>query len=152
MIPAKWILPAAGAALLAAAVWTYGHRQHQAGYLKAQTEYRLQEAAQTAAVLERERRTAAQLAAKQAEIEKEKIHAENIIADLRGELDRVRQRVSTRLSAAAAGTGDEAAAAGWTLFGHCAAEYAAMAEIADRQRNDLAEWQAYGQAVEGMRP
>ena len=50
-------------------------------------------------------------------------------------------------TAGTAGTVDEAAARGWQLFGNCAKEYAGLAEIADTQRNDLAEWQAYGRVV-----
>ena len=50
---------------------------------------------------------------------------------------------------AAAASDGKTADNGWVLFGKCAAEYAGMAEVADEQRNDLAEWQAYGRVVEG---
>ena len=111
---------------------------------------------QAVAVLEQERQAAAALSAEQAKIEKERQHAKTVIAGLRGELGRVQQyaenqRSRTNLPKAATTTGtlnDEALARGWALFGKCAAEYARMAEVADEQRNDLAEWQAYGRVAE----
>lgn len=112
---------------------------------------------QAVAVLEQERQAAAALSAEQAKIEKERQHAKTVIAGLRGELGRVQQYAENQRSRAnlpktAATTGtldDEAIARGWTLFGKCAAEYAGMAEVADEQRNDLAEWQAFGRVVDG---
>ena len=113
---------------------------------------------QAVAVLEQERQAAAALSAEQAKIEKERQHAKTVIAGLRGELGRLQQyaenqRGRTNLPAtaeAAAASDGKTAANGWVLFGKCAAEYAAVAEVADEQRNDLAEWQAYGRVVEGM--
>ena len=112
---------------------------------------------QAVAVLEQERQAAAALSAEQAKIEKERQHAKTVIAGLRGELGRLQQyaenqRGRTNLPAtaeAAAASDGKTAANGWALFGKCAAEYAGMAEVADEQRNDLAEWQAYGRVVEG---
>lgn len=111
---------------------------------------------QAVAVLEQERQAAAALSAEQAKIEKERQHAKTVIAGLRGELGRLQQyaenqRGRTNLPAtaeAAAASDGKTAANGWALFGKCAAEYAGMAEVADEQRNDLAEWQAYGRVVE----
>ena len=113
---------------------------------------------QAVAVLEQERQAAAALSAEQAKIEKERQHAKTVIAGLRGELGRLQQyaenqRGRTNLPAtaeAAAASDGKTAANGWALFGKCAAEYAGMAEVADEQRNDLAEWQAFGRVVEGM--
>ena len=112
---------------------------------------------QVAEVLEKERQATAALAAEQAKIEKERQHAKTTIAGMRGELGRLQQyaenqRRRTNLPKAATTTGtlnDEALARGWALFGKCAIEYAGVAEVADEQRNDLAEWQAYGRVVEG---
>ena len=62
------------------------------------------------------------------------------------------QRGRTNLPAtaeAAAASDGKTAANGWALFGKCAAEYAGMAEVADEQRNDLAEWLAFCRVVEG---
>lgn len=111
---------------------------------------------QAVAVLEQERQAAAALSAEQAKIEKERQHAKTVIAGLRGELGRVQQyaenqRGRTNLPAtaeAAAASDGKTAANGWALFAKCAAEYAGMAEVADEQRNDLAEWQAFGRVVE----
>ena len=113
---------------------------------------------QAVAVLEQERQAAAALSAEQAKIEKERQHAKTVIAGLRVELGGLQQyaenqRGRTNLPAtaeAAAASDGKTAAHGWVLFGKCAAEYAAVAEVADEQRNDLAEWQAYGRVVEGM--
>ena len=111
---------------------------------------------QVTEVLEKERQATAALAAEQAKIEKERQHAKTTIAGMRDELGRLQQyaenqRRRTNLPKATTTTGtlnDEALARGWALFGKCAIEYAGVAEVADEQRNDLAEWQAYGQVVE----
>ena len=112
---------------------------------------------QTWEVLEKERQDAALMKEEQTKIEKERQHAKTVIAGLRGELGRLQQyaenqRGRTNLPAtaeAAAASDGKTAANGWALFGKCAAEYAGVAEVADDQRNDLAEWQAYGRVVEG---
>ena len=112
---------------------------------------------QAVAVLEQERQAAAALSAEQAKIEKARQPAKTVIAGLRGELGRLQQyadnqRGRTNLPAtaeAAAASDGKTAANGWALFGKCAAEYAGMAEVADEQRNDLAEWQAYGRVIQG---
>ena len=112
---------------------------------------------QTWEVLEKERQDAALMKEEQTKIEKERQHAKTVIAGLRGELGRLQQyaenqRGRTNLPAtaeAAAASDGKTAANGWALFGKCAAEYAGMAEVADEQRNDLAEWQAFGRVVEG---
>lgn len=104
---------------------------------------------------EKEKKTAAAFVARQVELEKEKQDAEKINADMRVELNRLRdysarksgrRNMPTTTPSASASDGEEAAK-GWQLFGKCASEYAGMAEVADQQRNDLAEWQAYGQTI-----
>lgn len=109
-----------------------------------------------AETLEKERARTAEFAAMQAKIEKERIHAKTVINSLRSELDRVQQyarnqggRRNLPTTDSTAGASDESVAKGWALFGKCTAEYAGMAEVADQQRNDLAEWQAYGRIVSG---
>lgn len=106
---------------------------------------------------EKEKKTAAAFVARQVELEKEKQDAEKINAGLRVELNRLREyaarqsgrrNLPTTAPSARASDGEEVAK-GWALFGKCAAEYAGMAEVADQQRNDLAEWQAYGRIVSG---
>ena len=155
----KYWKPLTIAALLAAVVggeYWYGRQRYQAGYRAAETKLKQQQtealARQTGAVLEKERQAQAELAAAQAEVEKEREHAKIAVDNLRGELERVRAYAAARSrslpqTADTAGTADEAAARGWQLFGRCAKEYAGLAEIADTQRNDLAEWQAYGRVV-----
>ena len=160
----KYWKPIAIAALLAAVVggeYWYGEQRYSAGYRAAETKLKQQQtealAKQTGAVLEKERQAQAELAAAQAEVEKERQDAKIAVDNLRGELDRLRQHAarqsgSRNLPATApsarASDGEEVAK-GWALFGKCAAEYAGMAEVADQQRNDLAEWQAYGRIVSG---
>lgn len=99
----------------------------------------------------------ATFAREQSKIEKERQNAETTIADLRRELVRV-QRYTQNLIAESglskadspAAAPDEDAARCWQLFSESAARYAELAETADRQRNDLAEWQAYGREVAKM--
>ena len=110
---------------------------------------------QAAAVREKERRAAAELAERQTELEKERQDAEKTVSAMRLELDRLRQHVARQsgrrnlpATAATAATPDGAESAeGWELLGKCAEEYAGLAETADDQAADLREWQAYGGAV-----
>ena len=110
---------------------------------------------QAAAVREKERRAAAELAERQTELEKERQDAEKTVNAMRLELDRLRQHAARQsgrrnlpATAATAVAPDGAASAeGWELLGKCAAEYAGLAETADSQAADLREWQAYGGAV-----
>ena len=155
----KYWKPLAIAALLAAVVggeYWYGEQRYSAGHRAAETKLKQQQtealAKQTGAVLEKERQAQAALTAAQAEVEKERENAKIAVDNLRGELERVRAYAAARSrslpqAADTAGAVDEAAARGWQLFGSCAKEYAGLAEIADTQRNDLAEWQAYGRVV-----
>ena len=112
-----------------------------------------QAAAQTAAARNTERKQADALAAAQVKIEKERQDAQTVITDMRRELDRLRRHAETaarRMPAAgqtARPSDSKDAAAGWLLLGACAERYADLAETADAQRNDLAEWQAYGAVV-----
>lgn len=153
--------PLLAAIFIAAVVigWRFDRAaQYRQGHAAATEKIRLEnaqlQATQAVAVLKKERKQAADLAAAQAEIEKEKQNAQVAINSMRGELGRLQQYARNKSAAATlpktAGTAaapDEAAAKGWNLFGKCAVEYAGMAEVADRQRNDLAEWQAYGRVV-----
>ena len=110
---------------------------------------------QAAAVREKERRAAAELAERQTELEKERQDAKIAVDNLRGELDRLRQHAARQsgrrnlsaTTATAAAPDGAASSEGWELLGKCAAEYAGLAETADDQAADLREWQAYGGAV-----
>ena len=107
-------------------------------------------------VLRKERAAKERLAAEQTKIEKERQNAKTAIAGLRDELGRLQQyaenqrsRANMPKTTAATGASDgQDTANGWLLFGKCAAEYAGVAEVADEQRNDLAEWQAYGRVMQ----
>lgn len=153
----RWFAGGGIAALLIGALLGYGEYQYRAGKrageLKVQTEVAEAVKQQTQATLEKERQAQAQLAQAQAQIEQERENAKTTITALRTERDRLREYADTRRRAVsqtttAAGASDGAEAArGWQLFSHCAKEYAGLAEIADTQRNDLAEWQAYGRVV-----
>ena len=164
MTPILWRITAALALVCAliAAVLIYGQKQYRAGHVAA-TAYISAELAkaateQAATVLQKEREAAAQFAAAQAEIEKEKANAKKSIDNLRTELGRVQKYAANHggsgnlpKAAQTTGTPDNAATAkGWQLFGKCTAEYAGLAEVADGQLADLNEWRAYGRVVQGL--
>ena len=152
--------PLAAAAVLAilAGLWQ-ADRAHQyrlgAEHTAASIKAKLAETAakQAAAARNAERKQADALAAAQVKIEKERQNAQTVITDMRRELDRLRRHAETaarRMPAAgqtARPSDSKDAAAGWLLLGACAERYAELAETADAQRNDLAEWQAYGAVV-----
>ena len=159
----RWLLkywkPALAAALLLALIAAWRHDRsaqyrHGQADKAAEISLALAKAAQTQNenTLNQERQAQQKLHAAQAAIEKERNHAQTVAADMRLELDRLRQHAgihSRRLPAASspACSPDEDAARGWQLFAESAARYAELAETTDRQRNDLAEWQAYGAVV-----
>lgn len=135
----------------------FGLCAHYVGYQQghkaatAETEQRIQK--QRINALLKAHELNAQLQTKLEEIEHEK--QQTIIANqsMRTELDRLQQRISkntSSLSASAASTGESEsheAARSWLLLGNCAKEYAKMTEIADQQRDALAQWQAYGEVA-----
>ena len=135
-------------------------RWHDKGYSEAAAKYERQaleaENARIHAVRQTEQQAAQTYAAKLQTIEQEKQNAQTANANLRRELDRLQQRITQQsrqggrdkswpeTGRAAA---DANAAQGWVLLGECGKRYAAMAEIADGQRDKLAEWQAWGEVV-----
>lgn len=157
----KYWKPAAVVLLLLLSVASFRLIQHTAykqGYndatAKISADLAKAQNKQAAEVLAQERKQAAAFAEKQTEIEKEKQYAETVITDLRRELGRLQQHAvhqsrprNLPATNQAACAPDETATKGWELFGASAARYAELAEVADKQRNDLAEWQAYGKAV-----
>ena len=133
------------------------------GYNEAKSRYEQQalkaENARVNAVRQTEQQAAQAYAAKLQTIEQEKQNAQTANANLRRELDRLQQRITQQsrqgasvknLPETARPSADANAAQGWVLLGECGKRYAAMAEIADRQRDKLAEWQAWGEAVDGL--
>ncbi len=137
-------------------------RWHDKGYNEAAAKYERQaleaENARIHAVRQTEQQAAQTYAAKLQTIEQEKQNAQTANANLRRELDRLQQRVAKanqgasvkNLPETARPSADANAAQGWVLLGECGKHYAAMAEIADGQRDDLARWQAWGEAVDGL--
>ncbi len=141
----------------------YGRHEYQRGHEAATAKYEKQalaaENARVTAVRQTEQQTAQTYAAKLQTIEQEKQNAKNANDTLRRELDRLQQRVATKTNQSGSvknlpqttrPPADANAAQGWVLLGECGKRYAAMAEIADGQRDKLAEWQAWGEAVDGL--
>ena len=103
-----------------------------------------------------ERQAAENLAQKQKELENEKKQTEIAIADADTELNRLQNTIAaikSKLPASTSGTNqsDKSIAKSWELLGSCANEYTEMGKVADRQRDELAGWQAYGQTVDEFR-
>ena len=141
----------------------YGRQEYRRGHQAATAYYEKQalaaENARIAAVRQTEQKAAQDYAAKLQTIEQEKQDAQNANLALRRELDRLQQRIAAKtnqggsvknLPQTARPSADANATQGWVLLGECGKRYAAMAEIADTQRDKLAEWQAWGEAVDGM--
>ncbi len=139
----------------------YGRQEYRRGHQAATAYYEKQaleaENARVNAVRQTEQQAAQTYVAKLQTIEQEKQNAQTANATLRRELDRLQQRVAQQsrqgasvknLPQAARPSADANAAQGWVLLGECGKRYAAMAEIADTQRDKLAEWQAWGEAVD----
>jgi hypothetical protein len=141
----------------------YGRQEYRRGHAAATAHYEKQaleaENARIHAVRQTEQQAAQTYAAKLQTIEQEKQNAQTANANLRRELDRLQQRITQQsrqgasvknLPETARPSADANAAQGWVLLGECGKQYAAMAEIADTQRDKLAEWQAWGEVVDGM--
>ena len=103
-----------------------------------------------------ERKSQEALANKQKEVEDEKRNTEMAIASADTELGRLQNTLASlkrKLSTPTQTTSpsDTALTQSWTLLGECAKEYKEMGQVADRQRDQLAQWRAYGETVEGFR-
>ena len=159
----KYLLYAGIIAALAFAEYRALQIWRAKGYNEAKNHYERQalaaENARIHAVRQTEQKAAQDYAARLQTIEQEKQDAQNANLALRRELDRLQQRIQTKtnqggsvknLPQTARPPADANAAQGWVLLGECGKRYAAMAEIADGQRDKLAEWQAWGEAVDGI--
>jgi chromosome segregation ATPase len=103
-----------------------------------------------------ERKSQETLAQKQKELEDEKRNTEMAIANADAELSRLQNTLASlkrKLSTAAQppSPSDAALTQSWTLLGECAKKYQQMGQVADQQRDQLAEWQAYGGTVDQFR-
>jgi len=150
-------------AVLVSGCLMYGRQEYRRGHQAATAYYEKQalaaENARINAVRQTEQKAAQDYAAKLQSIEQEKQNAQNANLALRRELDRLQQRVAAQtnqggsvknLPQTARASADADAAQGWVLLGECGKRYAGLAEIADGQRDKLAEWQAWGEAVDEM--
>ncbi|WP_434777597.1 hypothetical protein [Neisseria sp. Ec49-e6-T10] len=95
-------------------------------------------------------------AQKQKELINEKENTKLAAANADNELNRLRQTITslkrqqstttTSLSAS-----NEATTQSWDLLQQCAERYTKMGKISDEQRDELAEWQVYGQVIDEFR-
>ena len=109
-----------------------------------------------AKALEIERKSQEALAQKQKELEDEKRNTEMAIASADHELGRLHNTLANLKHKLSTTTqtpspSDAALTQSWTLLGECAKEYKEMGQVADQQRDQLAEWQAYGETVDQFR-
>ena len=149
----KPLLAIAVVGLFLFSIWYYGQAQYQKGV--ANTTAKFNEAIEKSGKAERSREQ--NLQAKVDKLEKDAVNEREktklVIADMQSNADRLQQRAESlaerlRTNASTTSAPDDAIAAGWTLFGQCTKRYAEMGAVADRQRDDLAEWQKYGAVIE----
>ena len=149
----KPLLAIAVVALFLFSIWYYGQAQYQKGI--ANTTAKFNKALEESGKAERSREQ--NLQAKVDKLEKDAVNerekTKHVIADMQSNADRLQQRAESfakrlRTNASTTSAPDDALAAGWSLFGQCTKRYAEMGAVADRQRDDLAEWQKYGTVIE----
>ena len=147
------LLAIAVVALFLFSIWYYGLVQYQKGV--ANTTAKFNEALEESGKSERSREQSLQ--AEVDKLEKDAVNEREktklVIADMQSNADRLQQRAESfakrlRTNASTTSAPDDALAAGWSLFGQCTKRYAEMGAVADRQRDDLAEWQKYGVVIE----
>ena len=103
-----------------------------------------------------ERKANETLAQKQKELEDEKRNTEMAIASADVELGRLQNTLASlkrqlSTSSSTPSPSDAALTQSWELLGDCAKEYQQMGQVADQQRDQLAEWQVYGETVNELR-
>ena len=149
----KPLLAIAVVALFLFSIWYYGQAQYQKGV--ANTTAKFNETLAESGKTERKREQILQ--AEVDKLEKDAVNEREktklVIADMQSNADRLQQRAESfakrlRANASTTSAPDDTLAAGWSLFGQCTKRYAEMGAVADRQRDDLAEWQKYGAVIE----
>ena len=147
------LLAIAVVALFLFSIWFYGQSQYQKGV--ANTTAKFNETLAESGKTERKREQILQ--AEVDKLEKDAVNEREktklVIADMQSNADRLQQRAESfakrlRANASTTSAPDDTLAAGWSLFGQCTKRYAEMGAVADRQRDDLAEWQKYGAVIE----
>ena len=104
-----------------------------------------------------ERKAQETLAQKQKELEDEKRNTEMAIAGAAAIDKRMSNTVASlkaKLSASTSGSSafnEHDLARSWDLLEGCTGKYIEVSRIADRQRDNLAEWQAYGETINQFR-
>ena len=103
-----------------------------------------------------ERQATEAILQKQKELENEKERTKIAVAGADTELNRLRNTINTLKLKLPNPTGntsssEKALTKSWEALGSCASEYTEMGKVADEQRDELAQWQAYGQTVDEFR-
>ncbi|WP_434779331.1 DUF2514 family protein [Neisseria sp. Ec49-e6-T10] len=96
------------------------------------------------------------LAQKQKELIYEKENTKLAVSNADNELNRLRQTIANlkhqqSTTTTISSTSNEAITKSWDVLQQCAERYAEMGKIADEQRDELAEWQVYGQVIDEFR-
>ena len=149
----KPLLAIAVVALFLFSIWYYGQAQYQKGVANTTAKFNkaLEESGKAERLREQNLQEKVDKLEKDAVNEREKTKL--VITDMQSNADRLQQRAESfakrlRTNAGTTSAPDDAIAAGWSLFGQCTKRYAEMGAVADRQRDDLAEWQKYGAVIE----
>ena len=149
----KPLLAIAVVALFLFSIWYYGQAKYQKGVANTTAKFNkaLEESGKAERLREQNLQEKVDKLEKDAVNEREKTKL--VITDMQSNADRLQQRAESfakrlRTNASTTSAPDDAIAAGWSLFGQCTKRYAEMGAVADRQRDDLAEWQKYGAVIE----
>lgn len=149
----KPLLAIAVVALFLFSIWYYGQAKYQKGVANTTAKFNkaLEESGKAERLREQNLQEKVDKLEKDAVNEREKTKL--VITDMQSNADRLQQRAESfakrlRTNAGTTSAPDDAIAAGWSLFGQCTKRYAEMGAVADRQRDDLAEWQKYGAVIE----
>ena len=149
----KPLLAIAVVAIFLFSIWYYGQAQYQKGVANTTAKFNkaLEESGKAERLREQNLQEKVDKLEKDAVNEREKTKL--VITDMQSNADRLQQRAESfakrlRTNAGTTSAPDDAIAAGWSLFGQCTKRYAEMGAVADRQRDDLAEWQKYGAVIE----